>query len=77
MNAATRHYLTGTVGYSVFTITGRRVFEAQLPAQAGFAVGLSARVRVEPAVALQLPAATLEAIPTPTDRAAFVRNAAS
>ena len=57
--------------------TGRRVFEAQLPAQAGFAVGLSARVRVEPAVALQLPAATLEAIPTPTGRAAFVRNAAS
>jgi predicted MFS family arabinose efflux permease len=38
--------------------TGRRVLEARLPAQAGFAVGLSARVRVEPAVAVQLPAST-------------------
>jgi predicted MFS family arabinose efflux permease len=38
--------------------SGQRVLEARLPAHSGFAVGQSARVRAEPAVALQLPAPT-------------------
>jgi biotin carboxyl carrier protein len=46
--------------------TGRRVFEAQIPAQAGLAIGLPARVRVEPAIAVQLPATTWQALPAGT-----------
>jgi predicted MFS family arabinose efflux permease len=44
--------------------TGRRVLEARIPAQAGFAIGLPARVRVEPPVAVQLPATPRKAIQT-------------
>jgi len=44
--------------------TGRRVLEARIPAQAGFAIGLPAQVRVEPPVAVQLPATLRKAIPT-------------
>ncbi|MCF7991235.1 MAG: organoarsenical effux MFS transporter ArsJ [Thiohalocapsa sp.] len=36
--------------------TGRRVLEARLPAQAGFAIGMTAQVRVEPAVGAKPPA---------------------
>jgi hypothetical protein len=40
--------------------TGRRVLEAQMPAQAGFPIGLPAQVQVLPAVAAQLPVPILE-----------------
>ncbi len=44
--------------------TGRRVLEARIPAQAGVAIGLPAQVRVEPPVAVQLPATLRRALPT-------------
>ncbi|MEA3640407.1 MAG: HlyD family secretion protein [Lamprobacter sp.] len=45
--------------------TARRMFEAHLPAQAGFAIGMVAKVRIEPAITLQLPTSRtlMEAMP--------------